>query len=91
MKWNKGTPSTYDRGTIWVLLHDQSGYPFVEIAYLYGEFKSDGQFDPFNPPEIEPWIVIPALKVRKRLKNVWNIDAFLMVNKPEVPKEDAFN
>lgn len=90
--WIEGSPK--EKGNYWLSMHDQGGHPFVVVAYLVEDLKED--LPPLDGLEaakaaeagtykdrLEMWVTIPELKAHKPLRQVWNIDRHLKLEKPE--------
>ena len=107
--WTKGAPiyalddeKKRDR-LVWLQLHDQGGYPFVELGYLHGEHgpafaEEKAAFiqwlrgprkEPAPVIALIPWLNVPALKADDLLESWWNIAYHAELEVPPGPSEES--
>ena len=100
--WTPGSPEhTGEDRHVWLRLHDQSGYPFAAVGWLYTKFgpgferwqtewkawmKGGQQGE--RPEECEqiPWLRVASLGADNRLSHWHNIEEHMALPKPGVER-----
>lgn len=110
MAWIPGPPpyiaasTTLSSRPVWLLMHDQGGYPFVTLGYLHGEqpegwkdehrlrmkWLNDGMQGP-KPTRspLVPWLRMAASGHDTPLSDYWNIGGHMEISIPAIKQVET--